>query len=66
MQTATALLAPSTATNTTQRDIYREVTDKIIAMIEKGVAPWRRTWSQYGLARDARKHSAPVRAGAAP
>lgn len=52
MQTATALLAPSTAINTTQRDLYREVTDKIISMIEKGVAPWRRTWSQYGLARN--------------
>lgn len=34
------------------RDLYREVTDKIISMIEKGVAPWRRTWSVYGLARN--------------
>lgn len=50
MQTATALPAPATVT--TQRDLYREVTDKIIALIETGVAPWRRTWSQYGLARN--------------
>ncbi|MBK9729043.1 MAG: DUF1738 domain-containing protein [Saprospiraceae bacterium] len=32
--------------------LYEEVTNKIIAMIEKGVAPWRRTWSTYGLARN--------------
>lgn len=28
---------------TTHSDLYQEVTDKIIAMIEKGVATWRRT-----------------------
>jgi antirestriction protein ArdC len=42
-----------TESNTaTGRDLYQEVTNKIIAMIEKGVAPWRRTWSVYGLARN--------------
>lgn len=35
-----------------RRDLYQEVTNKIIAMIEQGVAPWRRTWSTYGLARN--------------
>ena len=40
------------AKTTTQRDLYSEVTNKMIAMIEQGVAPWRRTWSQYGLARN--------------
>ncbi len=40
-----------------KRDLYREVTDKIIALLEKGVAPWRQTWSSYGLARNyATKH----------
>ena len=34
------------------KDLYQQVTNKIIAMIEKGVAPWRRTWSTYGLARN--------------
>jgi antirestriction protein ArdC len=34
------------------RDLYQEVTNKIIAMIENGVAPWRRTWNTYGLARN--------------
>jgi antirestriction protein ArdC len=51
---ATAV-APAPITTTTQtgtRDLYREVTNKIIAMIEQGVAPWRRTWSTYGLARN--------------
>lgn len=35
-----------------KRDLYKEVTEKIIGMIEQGVAPWRRTWSSYGLARN--------------
>ncbi len=40
-----------------KRDLYREVTDKIIALLEKGIAPWRQTWSSYGLARNyATKH----------
>lgn len=33
-------------------NLYEEVTNKIISMIEQGVAPWRRTWSTYGLARN--------------
>lgn len=33
-------------------NLYEEVTNKIISMIEQGVAPWRRTWSKYGLARN--------------
>jgi antirestriction protein ArdC len=38
-------------------NLYEEVTNKIIALIEQGVAPWRRTWSRYGLARNyATKH----------
>lgn len=32
--------------------LYDEVTNRIIVLIEKGVAPWRRTWSTYGLARN--------------
>jgi antirestriction protein ArdC len=33
-------------------DLYQQVTNKIIALIEKGVVPWQRTWSPYGLARN--------------
>lgn len=33
-------------------NLYEEVTNKIIALIEHGIAPWRRTWSTYGLARN--------------
>lgn len=33
-------------------DLYQEVTYKIISMLEQGVAPWRRTWSTYGLAKN--------------
>jgi antirestriction protein ArdC len=33
-------------------DLYQEVTNKIISMLEQGVAPWRRTWSTYGLAKN--------------
>ena len=42
-------------TNTTQTkklDLYQEVTDRIINLIEQGVAPWRCTWNKYGLARN--------------
>ena len=28
-----------------QRDLYREVTDRIIASLEAGVAPWIRPWT---------------------
>ena len=35
-----------------KRDLYQEVTNKIISKIEEGVAPWRKSWSQYGLARN--------------
>ncbi|MDX5929739.1 ArdC family protein [Acidiphilium acidophilum] len=30
----------------TPRDIYQEVTDKIIAALERGVLPWQRGWDQ--------------------
>ena len=33
-------------------DLYQEVTYKIISILEQGVAPWRRTWSTYGLAKN--------------
>lgn len=33
-------------------DLYQEVTNKIISILELGVAPWRRTWSTYGLAKN--------------
>ncbi len=32
--------------------LYEEVTNRIIAMIEKGVAPWRKPWTSFGLARN--------------
>lgn len=37
---------------TIKRDLYQEVTNKMIEKIEQGVAPWRKSWSQYGLARN--------------
>lgn len=53
MQATAVAPAPiATTPQTATRDLYREVTNKIIAMIEQGVAPWRRTWSTYGLARN--------------
>ncbi|MBK9721992.1 MAG: DUF1738 domain-containing protein [Saprospiraceae bacterium] len=42
----------NTEATTITSNLYEEVTNKIIAMIEQGVAPWRRTWSTYGLARN--------------
>ena len=33
-------------------DVYQIVTDKIIAMLEAGVVPWRKPWSSAGLPRN--------------
>lgn len=33
-----------TRAQTPQRDLYQTVTDKIVAAMEKGVAPWRKPW----------------------
>ncbi|MEZ4927915.1 MAG: zincin-like metallopeptidase domain-containing protein [Saprospiraceae bacterium] len=38
--------------NGASNDLYQQLTNKIIGMIEQGVVPWRRTWSTYGLARN--------------
>jgi antirestriction protein ArdC len=34
----------TSATSTKRRDIYQEVTDYVIAALEKGVVPWRKPW----------------------
>jgi antirestriction protein ArdC len=34
--------------------LYEEVTNKIIAHLERGVAPWQKPWSAYGLPRNYR------------
>ena len=31
-----------------RRDIYQEVTDRIVAALEDGVAPWVRPWRTLG------------------
>lgn len=33
-------------------DLYQQVTDRIIAMLEEGTPPWRKTWGGYGLAKN--------------
>jgi len=48
MKTTTEPMVQQTAIGS----LYDEVSNRIIAMIEKGVAPWRKTWSTYGLARN--------------
>jgi len=54
---ATKTIAKTKQSNKPKRDLYQEVTDKIMQLLEKGVAPWRQTWSSYGLARNyATKH----------
>jgi len=37
-----------------RRDLYQEVTDKIVAALEKGVAPWVRPWRKLGAQGDLR------------
>ncbi|MCI5083742.1 MAG: zincin-like metallopeptidase domain-containing protein [Saprospiraceae bacterium] len=41
-----------TKQNTTKKDLYEEVTNKMIALLEQGVAPWKCTWNKYGMARN--------------
>jgi antirestriction protein ArdC len=36
---------PREETTTTARDFRQEVTDNIVALLEKGVAPWQKPWS---------------------
>lgn len=36
----------------TKRDIYKEVTDRIIAALEEGCAPWVKPWSTEGCSTD--------------
>ena len=31
-------------------DLYQVVTDRLITLLESGVAPWQRPWNHYGLA----------------
>jgi antirestriction protein ArdC len=40
------------AAKKTAPDMYQVVTDRIIEQLEKGVMPWRKTWSSYGLAKN--------------
>ena len=43
--------------HTASADLYQEVTNRIIALLEQGTVPWQLPWSQYGLARNyATKH----------
>lgn len=37
------------ASGTPNRDHRQEVTDKIIKMLEEGVAPWQKPWEGYGM-----------------
>lgn len=48
-----ALIVESINISSNQRtDLYQEVSNKIIALLENGVVPWRRPWNTYGLARN--------------
>lgn len=38
----------------TKTDVYQQVTDRIIAQLEQGVAPWVRPWAAGGLHRSGR------------
>ena len=42
----------SKGTKKQKRDIYQEVTDRVIRKLEEGTAPWRCEWNRYGAARN--------------
>jgi antirestriction protein ArdC len=35
-----------------QRDVYQEITDKILEALEAGTVPWRRPWRDFGMQRN--------------
>ncbi len=39
-------------THSIKLDLYQEVTNRMISLLEKGVFPWRCTWSKYGNPRN--------------
>lgn len=41
-------------TPSAKRDLYQEVTDKMIKALESGVAPWRATWTRMGTPTNAK------------
>ncbi len=45
MAATTTQPRPTEAAAATNRDFRQEVTDRIIAMLEKGVAPWQKPWN---------------------
>jgi antirestriction protein ArdC len=51
MTTATKTRSRSKST-ATKRDLYQEITDKMVASLEQGVAPWRKPWSVDGAPRN--------------
>lgn len=40
-----AATAKTSKTSTPKRDVYAEVTNSIVSMLEKGTAPWRQSWN---------------------
>ncbi len=34
------------------RDVYQEITDKILSALETGTVPWRRPWRDFGMQRN--------------
>ena len=36
------------STSRVRRDVYQEVTDKIVAALESGVPPWVKPWTSRG------------------
>jgi antirestriction protein ArdC len=49
------------ARTTEKRDVYAEVTDKIVAALEAGARPWSRSWNSLGVG-----HLMPMRANGMP
>src|SRR5215831_9066699 len=45
MATATTETMPAATSKPPKRDFRKEVTDRIITMLENGVAPWQKPWS---------------------
>ncbi len=46
--------APTFSPKPPRRDIYQEVTDRIVSALQKGVAPWVRPWRTVGVSGDLR------------
>src|SRR3954454_3286065 len=47
-----AAMAANARRSSGRRDVYREITERILEALEAGTVPWRRPWRDFGMQRN--------------